>query len=131
MRGLLPERDPDAPEDGLPGAVRAAGCAAAGTASRARCCSIAATRERGLINPPAVDALLDDHRAGRRAGGDAIWALLNLELWYRTFIDGDGIQTLPDAGPLTAGTCRVRSAEPASTDAVRRADRPRAAHAAA
>jgi hypothetical protein len=27
-------------------------------------------------------------------GGDAIWGLLNLELWYRTFIDGNGIQTL-------------------------------------
>jgi hypothetical protein len=27
-------------------------------------------------------------------GGDAIWSLLNLELWYRTFIDGDGVQVL-------------------------------------
>ena len=53
------------------------------------------TRERGLINAAGVEALLDGHRDGRRAGGDAIWALLNLELWYRTFIDGGGIQTLP------------------------------------
>jgi asparagine synthase (glutamine-hydrolysing) len=53
------------------------------------------TRERGLVNTTAVAALLDDHRGGRRAAGDAIWALLNLELWYRTFIDGGGIQTLP------------------------------------
>jgi hypothetical protein len=30
------------------------------------------------------------------AGGDAIWALLNLELWYRTFIDGDGVQSLTE-----------------------------------
>jgi asparagine synthase (glutamine-hydrolysing) len=56
------------------------------------------TRERGLINHRAVAALLDDHRDGRRNAGDAIWALLNLELWYRTFIDGDGIQTLPTPG---------------------------------
>jgi asparagine synthase (glutamine-hydrolysing) len=55
------------------------------------------TRERGLLNTPAVGALLRDHRTGRRNGGDAIWALLNLELWYRTFIDGAGIQTLPAA----------------------------------
>ena len=34
-------------------------------------------------------------RAGRTDGGDRIWSLLNLELWYRTFIDGDGVQTLP------------------------------------
>jgi asparagine synthase (glutamine-hydrolysing) len=45
------------------------------------------TRERGLINAPAVASLLDAHRAGRRQAGDAIWALVNLELWYRTFID--------------------------------------------
>jgi asparagine synthase (glutamine-hydrolysing) len=51
-------------------------------------------RERGVMNPGAVTALLDAHRDGRRDAGDAIWALLNLELWYRTFIDGEGIQTL-------------------------------------
>ena len=28
-------------------------------------------------------------------GADAIWSLLNLELWYRTHIDGEGVQTLP------------------------------------
>jgi asparagine synthase (glutamine-hydrolysing) len=56
------------------------------------------TRERGIVNPAAVATLLDDHRTGRRAAGDAIWALLNLELWYRTFIDGDGIQILPTPG---------------------------------
>ena len=59
------------------------------------------SRERGLINPAAVSRLLDDHRTGTRAGGDAIWALLNLELWYRTFIDGDGPQTLPTPQPAS------------------------------
>jgi len=53
------------------------------------------TRQRGLIQPAAVSRLIDAHREGRRAGGDAIWALLNLELWFRTFIDGAGVQTLP------------------------------------
>jgi asparagine synthase (glutamine-hydrolysing) len=52
------------------------------------------SRERGIVNPRAVTLLLDDHRAGRRRGGDAIWALLNLELWHRTFIDGEGVQIL-------------------------------------
>jgi asparagine synthase (glutamine-hydrolysing) len=61
-------------------------------------------RERGLMNPAAVAALLDDHRGGRRNAGDAIWGLFNLELWYRTFIDGEGIQTLPAPGrALPAG----------------------------
>ncbi len=60
------------------------------------------TRERGLTNPAAIAQLLADHR-DTRSGGDAIWALLNLELWYRTFVDGDGIQTLP--APDRASPC--------------------------
>jgi asparagine synthase (glutamine-hydrolysing) len=55
------------------------------------------TRERGIVNPRAVEQLLDDHRAGRVNGGDSLWALTNLELWFRTFIDGEGIQTLSAA----------------------------------
>ena len=60
------------------------------------------TRERGLIHPAAVGQLLDAHVAGAAEGGDALWSLLNLELWYRTFIDGAGIQVLgaPDGAPL-------------------------------
>src|SRR5262249_57229284 len=60
------------------------------------------SRERGLINPSAVDALLHDHASARTNGGDRLWRLLNLELWYRTFIDRDGIQTLPNPPPLAA-----------------------------
>jgi asparagine synthase (glutamine-hydrolysing) len=57
------------------------------------------TRERGIIDPPAVDRLLRDHAAGRTDGWDRIWSLLNLELWYRTFIDQGGVQTL--SGPVS------------------------------
>jgi asparagine synthase (glutamine-hydrolysing) len=56
--------------------------------------------ERGLIDPQAVDRLLRHHADGRTEGGDRIWSLLNLELWYRTFIDKEGVQTLPH---VTAG----------------------------
>jgi asparagine synthase (glutamine-hydrolysing) len=55
------------------------------------------SRERGLIDPEAVDRLLTDHAAGRAEGGDRLWSLFNLELWHRTFIDQEGIQTLPHA----------------------------------
>ena len=58
------------------------------------------TRERGIIDPAAVNRLLDDHASGRRDGADQLWSLLNLELWYRTFIDREGVQTLPDAHSL-------------------------------
>jgi asparagine synthase (glutamine-hydrolysing) len=58
------------------------------------------TRERGLINAPAIERLLDAHRRGTVNGGDAIWALLNLELWFRTFIDGEGVQSLGEPRTL-------------------------------
>lgn len=53
------------------------------------------TLQRGLISGPATRALIADHEAGRVEGGDILWSLLNLELWYRTFIDGEGVQVLP------------------------------------
>jgi asparagine synthase (glutamine-hydrolysing) len=52
------------------------------------------TRGRGITEPRAVQALLDAHLSGRRDAGEILWSLLNLELWYRTSIDGDGIQQL-------------------------------------
>jgi asparagine synthase (glutamine-hydrolysing) len=76
------------------------------------------THERGLVNTPAVAALLRAHGAGRRNGGDAIWALLNLELWYRTFIDGAGVQTLPtpraSRAPAAAAACPAHAVGSAS-----------------
>jgi asparagine synthase (glutamine-hydrolysing) len=56
-------------------------------------------RQRGLTDPAAVAALIDRHASGAIDGGDALWSLMNLELWYRTFIDGGGVQTLPAPAP--------------------------------
>jgi asparagine synthase (glutamine-hydrolysing) len=52
-------------------------------------------RQRGITDPDRVAALIDAHAIGQADASDAIWSLLNLELWYRTFIDGEGVQTLP------------------------------------
>jgi asparagine synthase (glutamine-hydrolysing) len=60
------------------------------------------SRERGIIDPAAVDRLLRDHATSAVDAGDQIWSLLNLELWYRTFIDNDGVQTLPEGMPRAA-----------------------------
>jgi asparagine synthase (glutamine-hydrolysing) len=74
----------------------------------------ARTRQRELARPEAVDTLLHEARAGLPGAGDAIWSLLNLELWHRTFIDGEGIQTLPQprptrvAGPVAAAHTAVQ-----------------------
>jgi asparagine synthase (glutamine-hydrolysing) len=78
------------------------------------------SRERGLISPSAVERLLAQAAApsapwtGQDA--DAIWGLLNLELWHRTFIDGDGIQTLPapQAAAARSVTLDPRPVQPRS-----------------
>jgi len=57
------------------------------------------SRERGIIAPDAVEGLLAPASGSPPSKFDAIWSLLNLELWYRTFIDGQGVQTL--AAPRT------------------------------
>jgi asparagine synthase (glutamine-hydrolysing) len=57
------------------------------------------TRERGIIDTAAVERLFTEHSAGRIDAGDRIWSLVNLELWYRTFIDGAGTQVLPEPTP--------------------------------
>jgi len=61
------------------------------------------TRQRGITDATAVSALIEAHAAGTTDAGDALWSLLNLELWYRTFIDGEGVQTLP-APPAAHGS---------------------------
>jgi len=61
-------------------------------------------RERGIVNPAAIERLLATASAPHFGGADAdaLWGLLNLEIWYRTFIDGQGVQTLPAPGALSA-----------------------------
>ena len=43
---------------------------------------------RGLFDPVAVRALIDDNDAGRADNSLRIWALLVLEIWQQTFTDG-------------------------------------------
>jgi asparagine synthase (glutamine-hydrolysing) len=73
------------------------------------------TRERGVVDPAAVTRVLDDHRAGRGDHADTLWGLLNLELWYRTWIDGGGIQQLASAPTQAA---RVGKPQEAATGLV-------------
>jgi len=96
MKGLLPPSILNRPKMGFP--VPFAGWTRGGWNSVARDVLLdRRSRERGIVDAPAVERLLTDHAAGRTDGGDRIWTLLNLELWHRTFIDQEGIQTLPHA----------------------------------
>jgi asparagine synthase (glutamine-hydrolysing) len=110
IRGLLPERILTRKKMGFP-VPFASWTRGAWNSVAAEVLLDRRTRERGLVNSTAVSALLQDHRTGRRNGGDSLWALLNLELWYRTFIDGDGIQTLPTpSGPAAVSMDNGRAA---------------------
>jgi asparagine synthase (glutamine-hydrolysing) len=60
------------------------------------------TRNRGFIEPRYVDLLLGEHERGRRDHGRALWSLLMLELWQRTFVDGSESRPLSQAAELAA-----------------------------
>ena len=51
------------------------------------------TRARGYVRPAAVKQLLDQHATGRRDYSAWIWSLLVLELWCRTCLDSEPVQT--------------------------------------
>jgi hypothetical protein len=69
---------------------------------------------RELVVRVALDALLNDARRGAAGAADAIWSLLNLELWHRTFIDGAGVQTLPQPRASRQPTEHARPAPAAA-----------------
>lgn len=49
--------------------------------------------ERGLFRPEAVARIFAEHRSKARDHGNRIWRLLNLEIWFRTVIEGDPIES--------------------------------------
>jgi asparagine synthase (glutamine-hydrolysing) len=49
--------------------------------------SPAAVRRRGVFDPRYVQSLIERNERGEVDGGAWLWALVNVELWYRLFID--------------------------------------------
>ncbi|MBA3542539.1 MAG: asparagine synthase (glutamine-hydrolyzing) [Deltaproteobacteria bacterium] len=45
--------------------------------------------ERGHLQRPYVERLLDEHDSGKVNHGLRLWNLLVLELWHRTYVDGN------------------------------------------
>jgi asparagine synthase (glutamine-hydrolysing) len=48
------------------------------------------TRDRNLFNETFICRLLAEHCRGTRDHTEALWTLLNFELWARIFLDGEG-----------------------------------------
>jgi asparagine synthase (glutamine-hydrolysing) len=47
---------------------------------------------RSIFDPAALRAMSADHREGRDEHGQRLWALINLEIWQRVFLDGEPIE---------------------------------------
>ena len=72
-------------------------------------------RERDIVAPAPSSGLVEAAARGVHGSAEVVWSLVNLELWFRTFIDGEGVQTLPLAA------CRP----PAAARPIRSSSRPR------
>lgn len=54
---------------------------------------------RGLFAPDALRGIVAAHRAGTGGHAERLWALVNLEVWQRIFLDGEPVeQVLPVPG---------------------------------
>jgi asparagine synthase (glutamine-hydrolysing) len=62
-------------------------------------------RRRGLFDPRYVQHLIDQNESGLAHHGPLLWALINVELWYRLFIDSS---RRVERAPATARPARMR-----------------------
>jgi asparagine synthase (glutamine-hydrolysing) len=53
---------------------------------------------RGLFRPDAIENLVAEHLDGKREHSFRLWALLMLELWFRTHLDAPASR--PDLGKI-------------------------------
>jgi asparagine synthase (glutamine-hydrolysing) len=59
---------------------------------------------RGYFRREAVETLFNDHRAKHRDNYDRIWRLLNLELWHRVCLEGEGHEEVGEPASKFATT---------------------------
>jgi asparagine synthase (glutamine-hydrolysing) len=56
---------------------------------------------RNLFQPDAVRRIFAEHRSHTRDNSNRIWRLLNLELWFRVFVDRDSSLLRKSGDPST------------------------------
>ena len=52
--------------------------------------------ELGIFNPTYMNNILEEHIAGKVDHNYRIWCLLNLEIWYRLYFEGETVDSLQD-----------------------------------
>jgi asparagine synthase (glutamine-hydrolysing) len=57
--------------------------------------------DRGLFDPATVQTLVHEHAAGRDHT-ERLWALVNVEIWHRLFIDGESPDEVQPASTTLA-----------------------------
>ena len=53
-------------------------------------------RDHGVFNVDYINRLLDEHVHGLRDHSDALWTVLNFELWTRIYLDGQSSSSVSD-----------------------------------
>jgi asparagine synthase (glutamine-hydrolysing) len=101
MEGVLPKSVIWRPKAGFTAPARA-WLAGSLRPAVAELLSPASVRARGLFEPQEVQRLIAENERDEADHALRIWALLTLELWQRTFIDGDGCAPLDSLPGATA-----------------------------
>jgi asparagine synthase (glutamine-hydrolysing) len=64
--------------------------------------------ERGIFNADAVRLLVSEHQRGVANHSERLWSLVNLEMWFRRFIDGEvAAPKVESVGEGVLATARV------------------------
>ena len=61
----------------------------------------------GVFMQPTIDKLLEEHQLGRADHGNRLWLLLNSEVWYRMFIEGQSKEDLSEEITEVAATSNI------------------------
>ncbi|HEY2962932.1 MAG TPA: asparagine synthase (glutamine-hydrolyzing) [Pyrinomonadaceae bacterium] len=88
MKGFLPDAILDRPKMGFPVPIGAWFRGAYAPVLDEYVLSDRAA-QRGLFNSRFVRTLVEQHQRGQANHSERLWALVNLEMWFRRFIDGE------------------------------------------
>jgi len=50
--------------------------------------------EAGIFQPQAIRRLLEEHIAGKADHHVRLWMILNVEIWYRLYLQGESVDNI-------------------------------------